>query len=120
VLDLTNQADTSTASKERITINKIMNQSKDSYLQHWKNKTKSQNRLNCYLALNREYELADYLYSVSDTKQRQILTKYRLSDHQLAIETGRHKKDMATQRGACMWSLHGRGGRNRDVLSPLL
>lgn len=92
VLDLTNQADTSTASKERIQINKIMNQSKDSYLQHWKNETKSQSRLNCYLTLNREYELADYLYSVRDTKQRQILTKYRLSDHQLAIETGRHKK----------------------------
>ena len=34
----------------------------------------------------------DNLYSVRDTKQRQILTKYRLSDHQLAIETGRHKK----------------------------
>uniref|UniRef100_A0A4W5RDT1 ribonuclease H n=1 Tax=Hucho hucho TaxID=62062 RepID=A0A4W5RDT1_9TELE len=92
VLDLTNQADTSTASKERIPINKIMNQSKDSYLQHWKNETKSQSRLNCYLTLNREYELADYLYSVRDTKQRQILTKYRLSDHRLAIETGRHKK----------------------------
>ena len=29
---------------------------------------------------------------VKDTKQRQILTKYRLSDHSLAIETGRHKK----------------------------
>lgn len=92
VLDLTNQADTSTASKERIPINKIMNQSKESYLQYWKNETKSQSRLNCYLTLNREYELADYLYSVRDTKQRQILTKYRLSDHRLAIETGRHKK----------------------------
>jgi hypothetical protein len=25
-------------------------------------------------------------------KQRQILTKYRLSDHNLAVETGRHRK----------------------------
>ena len=48
--------------------------------------------MNSYLILNRYYELADYLVSVRDVKQRQILTKYRLSDHYLAVETGRHRK----------------------------
>ena len=48
--------------------------------------------MNSYLILNRNYELADYLLSVIDVKQRQILTKYRLSDHNLAVETGRHRK----------------------------
>jgi NADH pyrophosphatase NudC (nudix superfamily) len=47
--------------------------------------------MNSYLILNRNYELADYLLSVRDVKQRQILTKYRLSDHNLAVETGRHR-----------------------------
>ena len=53
---------------------------------------KTQSRLNCYLTLNREYKLAEYLLSVRDTKQRWILTKYRLSDHQLAVETGRYRQ----------------------------
>ena len=66
-----------------------MNHSKDQYLEHWKSQTKTQSRLNCYLTLNREYKLAEYLHTVRDVKQRRILTKYRLSDHQLAVETGR-------------------------------
>jgi len=36
--------------------------------------------------------MEEYLQSVRDTKQRQILSKYRLSEHSLAIETGRHRK----------------------------
>ena len=69
-----------------------MNQSKNLHLEHWRKETKTQSRLNCYLTLNREYKLAEYLYSVRDTKQRQILTKYRLSDHQLAVETGTYRQ----------------------------
>ncbi|KAF7665457.1 hypothetical protein LDENG_00143140 [Lucifuga dentata] len=73
-------------------INQIISSTKDAYLEHWTNQTKNQNRLNCYLALNHQYKLAEYLFTVRNTKQRQILTKYRLSDHSLAIETGRHRK----------------------------
>ena len=36
--------------------------------------------------------MAEYLSTVRDRKQRQMLTKYRLSDHHLAIEKGRLKK----------------------------
>ncbi len=57
-----------------------------------KKQTKDQSRLQCYLKLNREYSLADYLVSVRNITDRHLLTKYRLSDHQLAIERGRHKK----------------------------
>ena len=52
----------------------------------------NQSKLECYLKLKRNYELAEYRYTVKDTKQRQIFTKYRLSDHSLAIETGRYNK----------------------------
>ncbi|XP_037402655.1 T-lymphocyte activation antigen CD80-like [Pygocentrus nattereri] len=48
-------------------------------------------RLTCFLTLKHEYALATYLLTVRDTKQRQILTKYRLSDHSLAVERGRFK-----------------------------
>ncbi len=54
--------------------------------------SQDQSRLQCYLKLNREYSLADYLVSVRNITHRHLLTKYRLSDHQLAIERGRHKK----------------------------
>ena len=60
-------------------------------MEHWTNQTSNQGRMNSYLILNRNHELADYLLSVIDVKQRQILTKYRLSDHNLAVETGRHR-----------------------------
>ena len=44
------------------------------------------------MALNREYTVADYLTTVTDPKLRRTLTGYRLSDHQLAIEKGRHRQ----------------------------
>jgi hypothetical protein len=48
--------------------------------------------MQCYLALNRQYTVAPYLTTVTDVRHRVLLTKYRLSAHSLAIETGRHKK----------------------------
>ena len=96
VMRLTNQpiapSQTSTAPQSKIRVNQIVQQTKKAYLEHWNNQTKTQNKLNCYRALNRNYELAKYLYTVKNVKQRQILTKYRISDHSLAIEKGRHKK----------------------------
>ena len=77
------QFQTSTVNQPQIRINQITKQCKNSYLE--------QHKLECHWALKREYKLADYLSTVRDSKQRQILTKYRLSDHSLAIEKGRHK-----------------------------
>ena len=48
--------------------------------------------MQCYLALNRQYTVADYLSTVTDQQLKQTLTKYRLSEHSLAIEIGRHRK----------------------------
>ena len=64
----------------------------ENYITYWKNTTKTQSKLECYLALNREYTVAEYLSTVTDPKLRKTLTMYRLSDHHLAIETGRHKQ----------------------------
>ncbi len=88
----TNQSQTSTASHQNIKINQIIKQSKNTYLEHWDQETKTQSKLQFYRTLKSNYELEDYLQSVRDTKQRRILTKYRLSEHRLAIETGRHRK----------------------------
>ena len=53
---------------------------------------KNQSKLQCYLALNRQYMVADYLTTVTDRKLRKTLTRYRLSEHSLAIETGHHRQ----------------------------
>ncbi len=92
VSDLTNKAFNITNPEKPGRIKEIMNEEKETYIQHWKKQTKDQSRLQCYLKLNREYRLADYLVSVRNITHRHLLTKYRLSDHQLAIERGRHKK----------------------------
>ena len=44
--------------------------------------------MECYLALKREYALAEYLSTVNDPKLRKTLTRYRISEHSLAIEKG--------------------------------
>ena len=44
------------------------------------------------MALNRQYMVADYLTTVTDRKLRKTFTRYRLSEHSLAIETGRHRQ----------------------------
>ena len=49
--------------------------------------------MQCYLALNRQYTVADYLSTVTDQQLKQTLTKYRLSEHSLAIEKGRYRKN---------------------------
>jgi hypothetical protein len=38
-----------------------MRKQKDNYLTHWKELTKKQSKLECYLALNREFTVAEYL-----------------------------------------------------------
>ena len=55
--------------------NQIMRkQKKDNYLTHWKEFTKKQSKLECYLALNREYTVAEHLTTVTDPKLRKALT----------------------------------------------
>lgn len=62
------------------------------YIEFWKEEIKNNNKLEIYRSLNRNYCLAPYLQNIKDRKKRNILTKYRISDHNLHIETGRHKQ----------------------------
>ncbi len=84
VSDLTNTALNITNPEKHCRIKEIMNEEKETYIQLWKEQAKDQSRLQCYLKLNREYSLADYLVSFRNITHRHLLTKYRLSDHQMA------------------------------------
>ena len=59
---------------------------------HWKELTKKQSELECYLALNREYTVAEYLSTVTDPNLRKSLAMYRLNEHSLAFEKGRSRQ----------------------------
>lgn len=45
----------------------------------------------CHESLNREFKLADYLTVIKEPFKRQTLSKYRLSDHKLTVETGQFR-----------------------------
>ena len=97
VLGLCSQTQTDpTEPQDRNTIrpNQIMRKQKDHYLTHnyLKKFTKKQSKLECYLALNREYTVAEYLPTVTDTNLRKALTMYRLSEYSLAIEKDRRRQ----------------------------
>lgn len=79
-------------SPHTIWTHQIIEKQKEHYINYWTSTTKMQSKLQCYLALNRQYTVAEYLSTVTDEKLRKTLTMYRLSDHSLAIETGRHRQ----------------------------
>jgi hypothetical protein len=71
VLGLCSQTQTDpTEPQDRNTFrpNQIMRKQKDNYLTHWKESTEKQSKLECFLALNREYTVAEYLTTVTDPK----------------------------------------------------
>src|SRR4029434_4575732 len=61
-----------------IRINQIGKTIKQNYISHWKTQTKTQSKMQFYLALNRNYTLAPYLTLITDKNLRTTLTKYRL------------------------------------------
>ena len=67
---------------QTIWLNQTVNKERENYLTYWTETTKRQNKLQCYVALNREYTVANYLSTVSDAKQRETLPRYRLSSLQ--------------------------------------
>ncbi len=64
---------------------------KQNYIAYCKDATKIQKKMELYLQLNRDYKPAEYLSCVKHHKLIKTLTKYRLSDHCLNIERGRHR-----------------------------
>ena len=93
-LDLRLTSSNSTRPQDRPTIwtNQIIAKEKENYINYWTSTTKTHSKHQCYLALNRQYRLAEYLTTVTDGKLRKTLSMYRISDHSRALETGRHRQ----------------------------
>lgn len=56
------------------------------------------NKLRTYRLFKNVYECEPYLQCISDFKTRQIICKFRISNHRLAIETGRFKNTQLEDR----------------------
>ncbi len=94
----------------------IINTEKHNYVTHWTNTIKNQHKLECYSALNREYTMASYLSTVTDVKLRKTLTMYRLSEHSLAVETGRRRQIWLSREEENLLPLQSGRDQNRAAL----
>ena len=85
-----------TFSIERIidntSINKLEHCMKNNYFKLWKNQLKHSSKLAFYETFKEFYEEEKYLNVITNFEQRQQFTKFRISNHKLAIETGRYTK----------------------------
>lgn len=91
------QSHTKSALHIPLKVNQRIKQNKETYLGHWTKETESPSILECCLFLKRDSESAQYLSTVRNRKQRQILSRDRLSEHQPAIEKG-SQRDLGNQK----------------------
>ena len=65
----------------------------DCYLQEWNDSLVNSTKLELFRSIKLNFEYAQYLSLLREKKLRSILFKFRISNHQLAIKTGRHHQN---------------------------
>ncbi len=121
----TNQSQTSTASHLNITINQIIKQSKNTYLEHWDQETKTQSKLQFYRTLKSNYECVCVCVWHRERerereRERQYTDQVQAQWTQTSHRDGQTQKELLTQRAKSVCSLWDRRDRDRDALSPSL
>ncbi len=64
----------------------------EEYIHDWQQKVTQVKKLTYFHSIKSDYKLAPYLSIIKGYGQRKLLTKYRLSEHSLCVEMGRHKQ----------------------------
>ncbi len=64
----------------------------EEYIYDWQQKVTQVKKWPYFHSIQSDYKLAPYLSIIKGYGQRKLLTKYRLSEHSLCVETGRHKQ----------------------------
>lgn len=54
-------------------------------------------KIECYKVFKEEYSTRNYLHQLRVFNERQILVKFRISNHKLMIELGRYQVDHVTR-----------------------
>ena len=74
-----------------IPLNAIKQRIYDSYSQSWYAEINNSNRLITYARYKHEFAFESYLDFISEEKYKIVLTRFRLSSHELHIERGRYE-----------------------------
>ena len=64
----------------------------DLYDRHWWSKLLDSPKAICYASIKNTVFLEKYLYTIDNSKHRTALSRFRLSNHDLLIEKGRHMR----------------------------
>jgi hypothetical protein len=70
----------------------------DQFKQSWYAKINNSSKLSSYNMYKHGFEIENYLHFISNDQFRIVLTKFRLSSHDLAIETGRYENKPREER----------------------
>ncbi len=74
----------------------------EEYIHDWQQKVTQVKKLTYFHSIKSDYKLAPYLSIIKGYGQRKLLTKYRLSEHSLCVETGRHKQSWRPRERVCV------------------
>ena len=85
-----NNAMTSTLTNN--TVSAYHDKMKKQYFKAWKSYLTQSRKLQLYDLIKTNYQIEEYLDTIRDYEQRRLFTKFRISNHKLAIETGRYGK----------------------------
>ena len=70
----------------------------DYYIRYWSERIKTFSKMDTYSLLKQRFRLENYISDVKKGAHRIILSKIRISNHRLAIETGRFSKTSRNER----------------------
>ena len=70
----------------------------DYYIRYWSERIKTLSKMDTYCLLKQRFGLENYISDVKKRAHRIILSKIRISNHRLAIETGRFSKTPRNER----------------------
>ena len=74
------------------TISNYHDKMKKQYVKAWKSYLVQSRKLQVYKLIKTEYRIDNYLETIRNYEQRKLMTKFRICNHQLAVETGRYGK----------------------------
>ena len=75
----------------QIFIMKFRKRLEDCYLQEWHDDINTSSKLSLFSIIKTNYDLEPYLQCIRYKSLYRILAKFRISNHQLSIETGRYE-----------------------------
>ena len=79
---------------------------KSEYLKFWENSVSHSRKLEFYQKFKVNYETESYLDIIRTFDQRRVFTKFRISNHNLAIESGRYTNTLTNDRICVFCSLN--------------